>query len=65
MADDLHNTTTEHDRLRLAPDDVPLLWGVVDGFLARNGGGERWPRMERILFDLSVMMGKQERANAE
>lgn len=62
--------TTENDaprtkRLRLAPDDVPLLWGIVDGFMARNVDKERWPRLERIRFDLEVMMAEQERANAD
>lgn len=64
MASSPETTSVEHDRLRLAPEDVPLLWGIVDGFMERNGGSERWPRVERILFDLTVMMGKQERANA-
>ena len=56
-------TTREHHRLRLAPEDVPLLWGVVDDFAERMESRERWPRLERILFDLRVMMEQEERAN--
>lgn len=51
----------EHDRLRLSPEDVALLCGIVDGFLAHGRvTSERWPRLERIAFDLEVMMRKQE-----
>lgn len=53
----------EHARLRLSPEDAALLWGVVDGFRARLGP-ERWPRLERVAFDLEVMMRKQEGADA-
>jgi hypothetical protein len=52
--------STEHHKLRLSPEDAALLWGVVEGFLIRNKGKQRWPRLERILFDLDVMMRKQE-----
>lgn len=48
----------EHERLRLAPEDVVLLWGVLDG--QRLKCGQRWPRLDRIIFDLEVMMNKQE-----
>lgn len=61
-----HQSTREHYRLRLAPEDVPLLWDIVDVFAQRTvKGGERWPRLERILFDLRLMMEQEERANAE
>jgi hypothetical protein len=53
--------TTDHSWLRLSPEDVALLWGVVDGQLLK--ATERWPRLERIKFDLDVMMAKQEMAN--
>lgn len=49
---------TDHDRLRLAPDDIPLLWGILDAH--KQAQTERWPRLDRILFDLEVMMRKQE-----
>lgn len=52
--------STEHDWLRLSPEDVALLWGIVDGQLLR--ADERLPRLERIKFDLDVMMSKQEMA---
>lgn len=50
----------EHDWLRLAQDDAALLWGIVSGFAERMDNGERWPRLERILFDLEVIMRKKE-----
>lgn len=56
-------TTREHHRLRLAPEDVALLWGIVGCFAESNATGERWPRIERIMFDLTVMMEQQEQAN--
>lgn len=56
---DKHETTTK--RLRLSPEDVVLLWGVVSGQLDK--ATERWPRLERILFDLDVMIREQEAAN--
>ena len=59
-------TTLRHHRLRLSPEDVALLWGILDGFRERGRATEeRWPRLERILFDLDVMMLEQEKAYAE
>jgi hypothetical protein len=59
---DTERTETPHERLRLSPEDVVLLWGILDGY-ATTKCGERWPRLERIIFDLDVMMRKQEAAN--
>lgn len=53
-----NQTTETHDRLRLSPEDVLLLWGILDG--ARLKCTERWPRLERIIFDLEVMANTKE-----
>ena len=52
--------TTDHMRLRLSPDDVAMLWGILDGHREKSSGA--WPRLDRILFDLDVAMRKQEQS---
>ena len=54
-----------HYFLRLSPEDVVLLWGILDGFRERGRATkERWPRLERLLFDLDTIMQEQENADA-
>lgn len=50
--------TTKNEWLRLAPDDVPVIWGILDGY--KEVLTTQWPRLDRILFDLELMMRKQD-----
>lgn len=52
----------EHARLRLSPEDTAIVWGILDAHRAKQT--ERWPRLERIIFDLEVFMAEGEKRDA-
>ena len=48
--------TSTHEWLRLSEEDLVLLRGILRNHKDQSPG--HWPRVDRILFDLHVIMRK-------
>lgn len=48
-------------RLRLSADDQVLLWGILTGHRSRSDG--QWPRLNRIIRDLELLISRSVVAN--
>jgi hypothetical protein len=49
--------------LRLSSEDAAILWGIVEGHMLK--ATQRWPRMDRIKFDLEVMLRQAEKTGEQ